>query len=81
VPSEHTSGTTTADRPTFPDLEADIGEDPARFLCADLSVVPLIRGMADEARAAAWLAVARQLDHDAADALAAKVAALRGGDE
>jgi hypothetical protein len=64
MPSRHTSGTRHTDRPTFPKTRETIGEDPARFLCTDLSPWPMLRGMTDPQRAAAWLAVARKVDAD-----------------
>ena len=81
MPSKHTSGTTTHERPAFDGLREDIGEDPARFLCSDLNVWPLVRGFSDPQRASAWLAVARNVDADARviDALEAVVERLREG--
>ena len=82
MPSEHTSGTTTSDRPTFPRLEAEIGEDPARFLATDMSPWPILRGIDSRERATAWLAVARQLDADdrVLDALETTVERCREGE-
>jgi hypothetical protein len=49
-----------------PKLLAEIGEDPARFLDprTDLDPRPRIRGISDPETAAAWLAVARELERD-----------------
>ena len=79
MPSKHTSGTTTHERPAFPRLREDLGEDPARFLCSDLTVGPRSRGFSDPQRASAWLAVARNVDADARviDALEGTVERLR----
>ena len=64
MPSKHTSGTTASEIPSYPNLESRIGENPARFLCTDLNVWPLIRGLRSFERASAWLAVARAEDCD-----------------
>lgn len=64
MPSKHSPAASGGDRPSFESVAAAIGEDPARYLCADLSVRPIIRGMRDAERAAAWLAVARNIGAD-----------------
>lgn len=49
-------------RPRFPDVaKHNGGEDPARFLCADMDVIPLIRGISDLGRCNAWIQVAREI--------------------
>lgn len=82
MPSKHTSGTTSSDRPTFPALRERLGEDPARYLCADLSPWPMLRGMEERERAAAWLAVARNVGADSRviDALETTVERCREGE-
>ena len=59
MPSKHTSGTTGTDIPSYPNLESQLGENPARFLCSDMSPWPMVRGLRSFERASAWLAVAR----------------------
>lgn len=53
---------TTADRPEFPNVVADIGEDPARFLSSTTRMMPLarIRGLDSVAACNAWAAVERR---------------------
>ena len=79
MPSKHTSGTATRDIPSYPTFEDRIGENPARFLCTDLNVWPLIRGLRSFERASAWLAVARAegVDERVVEALENTKAALR----
>ena len=81
MPSKHTSGTTGTDIPSYPTFEERIGENPARFLCTDLNVWPLIRGLRSFERASAYLAVARAEDCDdrVIKALENTKAALREG--
>lgn len=51
------------DRPTFPDVAASIGEDPARFLCGTRELAAArIRGLERLETANAYLAIARRLD-------------------
>ena len=64
MPSKHTSGTATRDIPEYPTLEARLGENPARFLCSDMSPWPILRGIEDFERSSAYLAVARAEDCD-----------------
>ena len=64
MPSKHTSGTTGTDIPSYPNLESQLGENPARFLCTDMSPWPMVRGIEDFERASAYLAVARAEDCD-----------------
>jgi hypothetical protein len=62
------------DRPTFPEVEETIGEDPARFLAAPKHQVDTatvtdlcrarIRGIDFEATARAWIGVANALHQD-----------------
>lgn len=53
----------TPDYPSFPEVEACIGENPARFLSDEtgLAPVPRIRGIDDEAVLDAWIEVAVEL--------------------
>jgi len=51
-------------RPVYPDIEERIGEDPTRYLKADLDVSPRIRGMTNLGVVNGWLQVARDLDVD-----------------
>ena len=83
MPSRNTSGTATRDIPSYPTFEERIGENPARFLCTDLNVWPLIRGLRSFERASAYLAVARAEDVDGRviEALENTKAALREGSE
>ena len=64
MPSKHTSGTATRDIPEYPTFEERLGENPARFLCTDMSPWPILRGIEDFERASAYLAVARAEDCD-----------------
>ena len=64
MPSKHTSGTATRDIPEYPNLVDRLGENPARFLCTDMSPWPILRGIEDFERASAYLAVARSEDVD-----------------
>ena len=64
MPSKHTSGTATRDIPEYPTFEERLGENPARFLCTDMSPWPILRGIEDFERASAYLAVARSEDVD-----------------
>ena len=59
MPSRNTSGTATRDIPEYPTFEERLGENPARFLCSDMSPWPILRGIEDFERASAYLAVAR----------------------
>ena len=59
MPSKHTSGTTGTDIPAYPTLVGRLGENPARYLCTDMSPWPILRGIEDFERASAYLAVAR----------------------
>lgn len=53
------------DRPTFPSVRKDIGEDPARFLYdGGMDPWPRLTGIDDREVAGAWLGVARALDCD-----------------
>ena len=52
------------DRPRFPDLRQQVGEDPARILTTDMDPEPRIRGIADLGVANAWVQAARELDVD-----------------
>ena len=81
MPSKHTSGTTGTDIPSYPNLESQLGENPARFLCSDLNPWPMVRGIKSFERASAWLAVARAEDCDdrVIKALENTKAALREG--
>ena len=83
MPSKHTSGTATRDIPEYPNLVDRLGENPARFLCTDMSPWPILRGIEDFERASAWLAVARAEDCDdrVIKALENTKAALREGSE
>ena len=56
MPSKHTSGTTTTDRPTYPEYRERFGEDPARFLAFE-DPHPRIRGLDSPALVAAYLDV------------------------
>ena len=64
MPSRNTSGTTGTDIPEYPNLVERLGENPARFLCSDMSPWPMVRGIKSFERASAWLAVARAEDCD-----------------
>ena len=79
MPSRNTSGTATRDIPEYPTFEDRIGENPARFLCTDMSPWPILRGIEDFERASAYLAVARAEDVDGRviEALENTKAALR----
>ena len=81
MPSKHTSGTATRDIPSYPTFEERLGENPARFLCTDLNVWPLIRGLRSFERASAYLAVARAegVDGRVIEALEHKQDSLREG--
>ena len=81
VPSKHTSGTTGTDIPEYPTLVERLGENPARFLCTDMSPWPILRGIEDFERASAYLAVARAEDCDdrVIEALETTVERLREG--
>lgn len=58
-------GGNSPSRPSYPDVAARIGEDPARYLSADMDVSPRVRGIQDIGVANGWLAVARDLGVDA----------------
>ena len=79
MPSRNTSGTATRDIPSYPTFEERLGENPARFLCTDMSPWPILRGIEDFERASAYLAVARAEDVDerVVEALENTKAALR----
>ena len=81
MPSRNTSGTATRDIPEYPNLVERIGENPARFLCSDMSPWPMVRGIEDFERASAYLAVARSegVDERVVEALENTTAALREG--
>ena len=81
MPSKHTSGTASQDIPSYPTFEDRIGENPARFLCTDMSPWPILRGIEDFERASAYLAVARAegVDGRVIEALENTKAALREG--
>ena len=64
MPSRNTSGTTGTDIPEYPTFEERLGENPARFLCTDMSPWPMVRGLRSFERASAYLAVARSEDCD-----------------
>ena len=64
MPSRKTSGTASQDIPSYPNLVDRFGENPARFLCTDMSPWPMVRGIEDFERASAYLAVARSEDVD-----------------
>ena len=83
MPSKHTSGTATRDIPSYPNLVDRLGENPARFLCTDMSPWPILRGIEDFERASAYLAVARSegVDERVVEALENTKAALREGSE
>ena len=81
MPSKHTSGTATRDIPAYPTLVERLGENPARFLCSDMSPWPILRGIEDFERASAYLAVARSegVDERVVTALEQLVEQLREG--
>ena len=81
MPSKHTSGTTGTDIPSYPNLESQLAENPARYLCSDMSPWPILRGIEDFERASDYLAVARAEDCDdrVIEALENTKAALREG--
>ena len=81
MPSKHTSGTATRDIPSYPTFEDRIGENPARFLCTDMSPWPILRGIEDFERASAYLAVARSegVDGRVIEALEQLIERLREG--
>ena len=81
MPSKHTSGTATRDIPEYPTLVERLGENPARFLCSDMSPWPILRGIEDFERASAYLAVARSegVDERVVTALEQLVEQLREG--
>ena len=81
MPSKHTSGTATRNIPPYPTFEERLGENPARFLCTDMSPWPILRGIEDFERASAYLAVARAEDVDGqvVEALETTVERLREG--
>ena len=81
MPSKHTSGTATRDIPSYPTLEERLGENPARFLCTDMSPWPILRGIKSFERASAYLAVARAEDVDGqvVEALETTVERVREG--
>jgi hypothetical protein len=58
VPSEHQQAANSA-IPAYPTFEERLGENPARFLCSDMSPWPILRGIETFERASAYLAVAR----------------------
>jgi hypothetical protein len=76
MPSTHQSGQSGSDRKEFPDIESEIGEDPARFLDRPLApdyhtdgdTTPMalakarIRGIRKASVAARWLEVEHHLD-------------------
>jgi hypothetical protein len=74
VPSTHQSGQSGSDRKEFPDIESEIGEDPARFLDKPLAPDPhgdttpmalakaRIRGIRKASVAARWLEVEHRLE-------------------
>ena len=81
MPSKHTSGTATRDIPSYPNLESQLGENPARYLCTDMSPWPMVRGIKSFERASAYLAVARSegVDERVVTALEQLVERLREG--
>ena len=83
MPSKHTSGTATRDIPAYPNLVERLDENPARFLCTDMSPWPILRGIEDFERASAYLAVARAEDCDrrVVEALESVVERLREGEK
>ena len=83
MPSKHTSGTTASEIPSYPTLVERLGENPARFLCTDMSPWPMVRGLRSFERASAYLAVARAEDCDdrVIEALETTVERLREGSE
>jgi hypothetical protein len=72
-----------SDRPRYPDIQAEIGEDPARYLHhVDETTFARIRGIADSAVLDAWYSVEEDIGprRRVIAALNARRAALDDGD-
>ena len=62
MPSEHIQATKASERPVHPEYRDALGEDPARFLCTDMSPYPRIRGLESVALVDAYLDVETDRD-------------------